>query len=501
MSNKCIYPNNYVYLIENIETTKYYIGVRSTNLLPEDDLGKKYFSSSRDKNFIQDQKSNNNNYRYTVLKNFDNRNDADDYEMYLHKKKRVHLDPQSYNRAMNSSKGFSTVGRLPAKDKNDNIIHVTTDDPRLKTGELKYITAGKITVYDKNDKRHIIDETDYDPEIYYKVGRCNIKCRDNDGNIILLQYGNIRVKDNEVTVAKYATDGIDNYLVFDDDPRILDGTLSFIEKNKKVHAYDDDDKRHTLNEDDYDPNLFFRLNENHKKCKDDDGNIFQLYITNSRVKKRKVKIADYATDGTDTYLVFPDDPRILGGTLKFIKKTKKIKVFDTSDKQHFINEDEYDSKKFHRVPIDHKRCKDIDGNIFVLYDRHPMIKNNQVQIAELATDDTDKYLVFPDDPRILNEELIFIEKNESKRMIYVYDDNDKRHIINEVDFDSDKFYRLPDRYKKCKDANDNIVILYRHNKRIKNNEVKVAKVALSGNDVYLVFDDDPRILDGSLKFK
>jgi hypothetical protein len=162
MSNKCIYENNYVYIIEHIMTKKYYIGVRSTNLLPEDDLGKKYFSSSRDKDFIEDQKSNNSNYRYTVLKNFDNRDDADYYEMHLHETKQVHLDPQSFNRAMNSSKGFSTVGRLPARDKDGNIIHISVDDPRLETGELKYVTTGKMTVYDRNDKRHIINESDYD---------------------------------------------------------------------------------------------------------------------------------------------------------------------------------------------------------------------------------------------------------------------------------------------------------------------------------------------------
>jgi hypothetical protein len=58
MPNKRIYTNHYVYLIEHIYTGKYYIGSRSTNLAPEDDIGKKYFSSSRDKEFKKDQKLN-----------------------------------------------------------------------------------------------------------------------------------------------------------------------------------------------------------------------------------------------------------------------------------------------------------------------------------------------------------------------------------------------------------------------------------------------------------
>ena len=47
MSNKF----HYVYEIEEIPTNKKYIGSRSSILLPEEDLGFKYFSSSTDKDF------------------------------------------------------------------------------------------------------------------------------------------------------------------------------------------------------------------------------------------------------------------------------------------------------------------------------------------------------------------------------------------------------------------------------------------------------------------
>jgi hypothetical protein len=196
-------------------------------------------------------------------------------------------------------------------------------------------------------------------------------------------------------------------LVFEDDPRILNGTLKISNKKKKIYAYDSNDKRHIINEDDFDPTLCYRIEKNHKKCKDDDGNIFTLYMTNSRIVNNKVLVASFATNGSETFLVFPDDPRILNGTLKFVKNKKKIHIYDNNDKRHIINEDDYDPDKFFRLPDRHKKCKDSDGNIFTMSKNHKKIKNGEVSVAQYATDGKDFYLVFEDDPRILNGTLQF----------------------------------------------------------------------------------------------
>lgn len=410
MSNNCIYQNHYVYIIEHIKSKKYYIGARSTNLLPDDDLGKKYFSSSTNKEFIKDQKENNHHYKYTVLRNFNNRDDAILHEVRLHNEKQVHLDPNSYNMAKQTSAGFSTVGKFPARDKDGNMLHISVDDPRLESGELSHFTSGNIVVYDENDKRHIINENEYDPNVFFKLKREHKKCKDDNGSIFSLHHANSRIKNGEVQIAKYATDGSDTYMVFSDDPRILNGELQFIDKKKKIYVYDNDDKRHRIYEDDYDPNIFFKLELNYKKCKDKDGIILILYNTNSKIKNGEVQVAQPSTDGVDTYLVFPDDPRILNGKLKFIKKKKSksmITVYDNNDKRHIINKDDYDSKKFYRLPSHYKKCKDAEGNISILVAHNKKIKNNEVQVAKLAIYGKDTYLVFPDDPRILNGELKF----------------------------------------------------------------------------------------------
>ena len=59
---------HYTYQITEISTNKKYIGVRSSKILPENDLGKIYFSSSQDKEFIKNQRINPSNYKYEILK-------------------------------------------------------------------------------------------------------------------------------------------------------------------------------------------------------------------------------------------------------------------------------------------------------------------------------------------------------------------------------------------------------------------------------------------------
>ena len=64
----------------------HYYGVRSCTCEPVDDLGRKYFSSSTNKEFIKDQKEHPEDYKYKIIKVFDNRKDAEYYEKFLHEK-------------------------------------------------------------------------------------------------------------------------------------------------------------------------------------------------------------------------------------------------------------------------------------------------------------------------------------------------------------------------------------------------------------------------------
>jgi len=96
----------YVYRITNIKENKHYYGSRSTNINPINDLGIKYFSSSTDKNFINEQKLHNDRFIYKIIKIFDIHNSALELEIRLHNIFQVHTNPKFYNKAKQTSTAF-----------------------------------------------------------------------------------------------------------------------------------------------------------------------------------------------------------------------------------------------------------------------------------------------------------------------------------------------------------------------------------------------------------
>ncbi len=137
--------NHYTYLITELSTNMKYIGVRSCNGDPINDLGIKYFSSSSNKDFIKNQKENKNNYKYEVLSIYKSRKDAIIEEARLHELYNVKFNSTFYN-AYNSSKGFDATGMIYVKDIHGNTEYVKTDDPRYLSGELVHHTKGMHTV-------------------------------------------------------------------------------------------------------------------------------------------------------------------------------------------------------------------------------------------------------------------------------------------------------------------------------------------------------------------
>lgn len=88
---------NYVYKITNKDNKKQYIGSRSSELSPEKDLGIVYFSSSKNKHFMKEQKEYPENFKYEILETFDDYKDAHKHEMMLLKTLDVRNDPIYYN--------------------------------------------------------------------------------------------------------------------------------------------------------------------------------------------------------------------------------------------------------------------------------------------------------------------------------------------------------------------------------------------------------------------
>jgi hypothetical protein len=102
--------NHYTYIIINQVNGKMYIGVRSCECEPMFDLGVKYFSSSKDKELIKDQRENKADYSYQILGRFDERAEAIRMEIELHNLHDVGKSDLFYNRAKQTSTGFDISG-------------------------------------------------------------------------------------------------------------------------------------------------------------------------------------------------------------------------------------------------------------------------------------------------------------------------------------------------------------------------------------------------------
>ena len=137
---------HYVYSIVNKENGMSYIGVRSSDVKPHQDLGINYFSSSSDSNFINEQLQNRDRFEYVVIKVFDNREDALGLEIELHKKYEVGKNELFYNKSRQTSTKFnydisgdSDIGRkisnaLKGKPAH-NLGMKQSDETKLKRSE------------------------------------------------------------------------------------------------------------------------------------------------------------------------------------------------------------------------------------------------------------------------------------------------------------------------------------------------------------------------------
>lgn len=141
MNTKQVY--HYVYRITNIVEKRHYYGKRSTSIDPKLDLGVKYFSSSKDKAFIADQKSDPKNYKYKVIRIYETDKEALAAEIKLHNKFEVGINPNFYNRAKQTSIGFSITGRNHSKETKEKISVTRKGKNHSKETKEKISAANK----------------------------------------------------------------------------------------------------------------------------------------------------------------------------------------------------------------------------------------------------------------------------------------------------------------------------------------------------------------------
>lgn len=133
---------HYIYRITNIKEGMHYYGVHSCDCLPKEEIGISYFSSSKNKEFIQDQKENPQDYKYKVIKVFSTRSEASYHEEFLHAKFNVKDHKLFYNKH-NACGKFDPSGMVSCIDKDGNKHYISNKDPRFLSGELVSTSKGR----------------------------------------------------------------------------------------------------------------------------------------------------------------------------------------------------------------------------------------------------------------------------------------------------------------------------------------------------------------------
>ncbi|MDC1282483.1 NUMOD3 domain-containing DNA-binding protein [bacterium] len=150
---------HYVYRITNTKLNKHYYGTRSSRIEPSKDLGFKYFSSSSDVLFMDDQKNNPQDYKYTIVSEFDSREEALELEVRLHAKFNVGVNESFYNKARQTSIyfDFDCTGMIVSEETKRKI----SEKAKLRKGrpvseetrsKLSKAATGRIMSQEERDK-------------------------------------------------------------------------------------------------------------------------------------------------------------------------------------------------------------------------------------------------------------------------------------------------------------------------------------------------------------
>lgn len=116
---------SYVYRITNLIEHKHYYGMRTTDdksILPSDDLGIKYFSTSYNKNFINEQKENPTNFKYKIIKVCETVSEALELEIKLHERFDVANHKSFYNKANQRKNGFTQTRKPMSEETRQKLI-------------------------------------------------------------------------------------------------------------------------------------------------------------------------------------------------------------------------------------------------------------------------------------------------------------------------------------------------------------------------------------------
>jgi len=191
---------NYFYKITNLINNHFYYGIHSTNNLEDGYMGSGHRLHRAYKKYGQ------NNFIKEILKYFDTREEALDYEEEIVNEDLL-KNNDCYNEVLGGG-GIKTVGLFPVRNINTGEkIMVSKDDPRYISGEYRTLSYGLTPAIDKYNNHYLVDKNDE----RFKTGELK---KQFEGRICVID------KDGN------------KFYVNSDDPRYISGELKFHNKNK-----------------------------------------------------------------------------------------------------------------------------------------------------------------------------------------------------------------------------------------------------------------------------
>lgn len=177
--------NYYVYKITNLSNNMYYIGSRQSKCDPKDDLGVKYFSSSSNKNFINEQKQNPNKFKYEILSRHNSRIEAFDEEIRVQNELDCLEDELCYNKSIN---------HLQFTNYNKSFKHTKESKEKMSKSRKKYLKThtmwNKGYKYSKEHCEKLSEQKKGKPQPWHKGKNHSDKTKEKISNKLKDYYKN-----------------------------------------------------------------------------------------------------------------------------------------------------------------------------------------------------------------------------------------------------------------------------------------------------------------------
>ena len=381
---------NYVYCITELNTNMQYIGSTSCNIHPSQHLGIKYFGSRCDnKVFENKQRETPSNYKYEIIKIYNNRLDAYAEESRLHYLYDVKNNPIYYNQANTRPDGTNDTSGFMNAYCNGLLEYVSINDPRFLTGELIPLNIGMVTVKDHNGETMQMNvNDDRFNTTHFSVNRDKMVATNgietiqldiNDYRIISGEYwsihrGKVTVKDQHGNTLMVPTDH----------PEYINGSLKHISTGMCTVTYNNQSFRVSTDDHRITTGEFKHINTGKVAVLNDQGDIEQIDANDQRYIDGTLKhIAHHYihvknNDGVVEYLR-RDDVRIIQEDLKPLL-TGMVMVKDQYNNVSRVNINDPDYINGSLKPIAKGRVnvKDLFGNRFQVDIDDPRYLNNEL---------------------------------------------------------------------------------------------------------------------------